>query len=451
MRLYNSLTRALEEFEPADPLRVTMYVCGPTVYDTPHLGNLRPAIVFDVLYRALLRLFPRVEYARNITDIDDKIMAAAKANREPIASLTYRTERDYLEVCHQLHILPPRFEPHATESIDAMIWMIRRLIDQGHAYVAADHVLFEIASFPDHGLLSRHAQEDLVGHHRIEVASYKRAPGDFVLWKPSDPEQPGWPSPWGRGRPGWHIECSAMIHSHFGPTIDLHGGGNDLKFPHHDCEITQSMAMTGLPLARYWVHNGMVTLDGRKMAKSEGNFVTVRELLSRYPGEAIRLAVLQTHYRSPLNWTTEVAESARRTMSSWYRALKRFDPAVVLARPTEHVRPILDAIEDDLNTPVAINHLHRLIGQLGETSGEERDELIAAIKYGAERLGLLMLPPSLYLEGAGLDDEIQALFDRMIEARDRRDYITSDRLRAELRGLGIKVENTEHGTVWRRE
>src|SRR5580704_1340776 len=322
--LYNSLTRRKEPFEPLDPKNVRMYVCGPTVYDLAHVGNARANVAFDLLYRVLRHEYGEghVRYVRNITDVEDKIIAAARANGEPIDALTARTTAIYREDMAALGNLAPDVEPRATEYIPQMIRMIERLIASGHAYAAEGHALFRVASYAKYGALSRRSRADQIAGARVEIAPYKEDPGDFVLWKPSTPDQPGWDSPWGRGRPGWHIECSAMSENTLGETFDIHGGGLDLIFPHHENEIAQSVcAHDGHPFARYWLHNGMLTVGGAKMAKSEGNFITVRQALAQAPGEVIRLALLGTHYRAPLDWTEERLHEARQTLDRFYFAL----------------------------------------------------------------------------------------------------------------------------------
>src|SRR5437762_4682174 len=357
--LYNTLTRRKEMFEPLDPERVRLYVCGPTVYDRAHIGNGRANVVFDVLYRLLRDVYGRehVIYVRNITDVEDKINAAARKHNEPIAALTARPTAAFHEDMAALGALPPDIEPRATEYIPQMIAMIERLIAGGHAYVAEGHVLFSVTSDPDYGQLSRRSRDDMLAGARVEVAPYKRDPADFVMWKPSDADLPGWDSPWGRGRPGWHIECSAMSETHLGETFDIHGGGLDLVFPHHENEIAQSeSAHAGHPFARVWMHNEMLTVDGVKMSKSLGNITTVRDILATAPGEAIRLALLMTHYRDPLDWTAQKLTQARAALDRWYRALSLFsvESPITPSVPLE----VLQALEDDLNAPQAIAHLH---------------------------------------------------------------------------------------------
>src|SRR6202790_126829 len=357
--LYNSLTRRKEPFAPLDPGRVRMYVCGPTVYDFAHIGNARAVVAFDLLYRVLRHTYgaDHVTYVRNITDVEDKIIAAARAGGEAIDALTRRTTAIFHEDMAALGNLPPDIEPRATEYIPQMIAMIERLIESGHAYAAEGHALFRVASYAKYGALSRRSRADLIAGARVEVAPYKEDPGDFVLWKPSSPDQPGWDSPWGRGRPGWHIECSAMSEETLGETFDIHGGGLDLIFPHHENEIAQSVcAHDGRPFARYWMHNGMLTVGGAKMAKSEGNFVTVRDALAQAPGEVIRFALLSTHYRDPLDWTEDRLHQARAALDRWYRVL---DENTAEFAPTEVIpQQVLTAVNDDLNIPLVITHLH---------------------------------------------------------------------------------------------
>ncbi len=405
LTLYNSLTRRKEAFEPLDPKLVRMYVCGPTVYDRAHIGNARAFVVFDVLYRVLRETYGKdhVRYVRNITDVEDKINAAARANNEPIAALTARTIAAFHEDMAASNVLPPDVEPRATEHIAQMIAMIEKLIAAGHAYAAEGHVLFAVGSDPDYGKLSRRSRDEMIAGARVEVAPYKRDPADFVLWKPSDAETPGWDSPWGRGRPGWHIECSAMSEAHLGESFDIHGGGHDLIFPHHENEIAQSeCAHQGRPFVRYWVHNGFLSIDSAKMSKSLGNFFTAREVLDRAPGEAIRLALLTAHYRDPLDWTDERLRQARQTLDRFYRALtlsrdpvfERMDEAAAA------LRPIKDALDDDLNTPLALARMHELVGEINRTSSDAvRSALQRALEQGGRLMGLLEKNPHEVLRG----------------------------------------------------
>jgi cysteinyl-tRNA synthetase len=457
LTLYNTLDRRKEPFVPQDPERVTVYVCGPTVYNYVHIGNARPVVVFDVLYRLLMREYPKVLYVRNITDVDDKINAAARERHEPIRDLTAR----YTEAFHQdmaaLNTLVPSLEPRATDNIEAMIEMIQALLDKGCAYQAEGHVLFQVAAMADYGRLSGRHREDMIAGARVEVAPYKRDPADFVLWKPTSEEQPGWPSPWGRGRPGWHTECAAMIERHLGETIDIHGGGQDLVFPHHENEIAQgTCAHTGSRFVRYWVHNGYITVRGEKMSKSLGNFFTVRELLARFPGEAIRYALLSGHYRKPLDWSPGLVQQATASLERLYQALD-LSQAQARARPEAVPVEILQALEDDLNTPLALSHLHDLANRLnaapyGHTAKALKESLLSA----GELLGLLQQAPGQWLRwapaGSGTlsDEAIEGLIREREAARATRDFTRADAIRARLDAQGVQLEDSPQGTRWRR-
>jgi cysteinyl-tRNA synthetase len=452
--LTNTLTRRKERFEPINPDRVGMYVCGPTVYDLAHIGNARPVVVFDVLYRLLRRLYPAVLYVRNITDVDDKIIERSRTSGEPIDVLTGRTIQLYQADMAALNALPPDIEPRATHHIGPMVAMIARLIEAGHAYAAEGHVLFSVPSMPAYGQLSRRSPDELLAGARVDVAPYKRDAADFVLWKPSEPEQPGWDSPWGRGRPGWHIECSAMSGEHLGPTFDIHGGGLDLIFPHHENEIAQSQcAHDGAPLARMWVHNGFVTVEGEKMSKSLGNFFTVRELLDEFPGEAIRLTLLSAHYRQPLDFTRDGLRNAKVALDRWYQAL-RGDPAPAAAElPFE----VLAALEDDINTPLAISHLHELAHAVHKAEGgEAKARAKGALVAAGAALGLLNQEPEAWFrwtsDGTGADGggEVERLLAERQAARKGRNFAEADRIRKELADRGIVLEDSPHGTTWKR-
>src|SRR5882762_1373298 len=404
LTLYNTLTRRKEAFEPLDPSNVRVYVCGPTVYDDAHIGNARAVVVFDLLYRVLRHEYgaDHVTYVRNITDVEDKIMAAARACGQTIDQVTARTTAQFHADMAALGNLPPDIEPRATEYIKEMIALIERLIASGHAYAAEGHALFRVGSYPKYGVLSRRSRADMIAGARVEVAPYKEDPGDFVLWKPSTPDQPGWDSPWGRGRPGWHIECSAMSENTLGETFDIHGGGLDLIFPHHENEIAQSVcAHDGRPFARYWLHNGMLTVGGAKMAKSEGNFITVRDILAQAPGEVVRLALLGTHYRDPLDWTPDRLHQARHSLDRFYRAL---------ALPSgdgqaSAVGGIAGALEDDLNTPLAMVELHQLASEINRTADPgRRASLQSALRKAGALLGLLEEPQTTWLHGDTADE-----------------------------------------------
>lgn len=479
--LHDTLTQDKRRFEPLDPARVTMYVCGPTVYNYIHIGNARPVVVFDTLFRLLRLCYPQVVYARNITDIDDKINAAAQAEGVPIRELAERYARAFHEDIAQLNALPPTVEPYATDHIPQIIALIERLIARGHAYVAEEHVLFHVPSDPHYGILSKRKRDELIAGARVEPAPYKRDPADFVLWKPSPPELPGWDSPWGRGRPGWHIECTAMIETHLGQTIDIHGGGQDLIFPHHENEIAQgTCAHGGLTYARYWVHNGYLTIHGEKMSKSLGNFRTVRELLARYPGEVLRYALLSGHYRKPLDFTPELLEQSLHALDRLYTTLALtesvpaapLDPQAAAERlglsPERRAALVPEALPhglgaapefvaalaDDLNTPQALALLHETAALLRkDPSPERKREFLAA----AELLGLLADTPQSWrqrLPAQGeetlSEERIEALIAERTAARRARDFARADAIRDELKRAGIQIEDTPSGTVWRR-
>jgi cysteinyl-tRNA synthetase len=456
IQLYNTLHRSKQVFEPQDPARVTLYVCGPTVYNYAHIGNARPAVVFDLLRRLLGLHYPQVVYARNITDVDDRINAAAAERKVPIAEISSHYTRVYLEDMAALGVHPPTIAPHATEHIGAMQDMIRRLLDSGHAYAAEGHVLFNIESFPDYGALSRRDMREMIAGARVEVAPYKKHPGDFVLWKPSVDPQPGWDSPWGWGRPGWHLECSAMAETHLGECIDIHGGGQDLIFPHHENEMAQSVCSHGgKPLARFWMHNGFVTMDQRKMSKSEGNTFLVHELLKDYPGEVLRYLLLSAHYRQPLDWSNAELERAKRTLDRLYGVLRiaaeSFGPFTAAARPTE---PFLDTLRDDLNTPLALAEFNRLARDLARATEPAAARALAGeLLANAELIGLLQSTPGNWF-GAGSSGQETAGIEDLIEkrnaARAARDFATADRIRDELTAMGILLEDADGTTRWRR-
>lgn len=458
LALYNTLTRKKEAFEPIDLNHIRMYVCGPTVYDLAHIGNARPVVVFDLLYRVLKGSYPRVTYARNITDVDDKIIAAAGENHEPIDALTKRTTEAFHADMAALGALSPDVEPRATEHIPQMIAMIERLIAQGHAYEAEGHVLFSVPSDPEYGKLSGRDREEMIAGARVEVVPYKRDPADFVLWKPSSSDQPGWESPWGRGRPGWHIECSAMSEAHLGESFDIHGGGLDLVFPHHENEIAQSECAHGKPFVRFWMHNGYVIVQGEKMSKSLGNFLTVRQLLEEgIPGEVLRLVLLSTHYRQPLDFTKQATEQAKARLDRWYRALTAAELPPVPAREHALENDFRAALEDDLNSPRAIAALDELATEvLAETDKIERADLGAELKACGALMGLLDQEPEAWFKGnarqtGGLEPgEIERLIETRQAARKARNFAEADRIRDSLAARGILLEDTPQGTTWRR-
>jgi cysteinyl-tRNA synthetase len=445
LQLFNTLSKQKEVFKPLDPNNVGVYVCGPTVYDLAHLGNARPVVVFDVLFRLLKKQYPRVTYVRNITDVDDKINAAAIANGENIRDLTTRTTKAYHEDMEALNALPPTHEPRATDHIDDMIVMIESLISNGYAYANEGHVLFKVQTYKEYGHLSRRNQDELLAGARIEVAPYKEYAGDFVLWKPSTAELPGWDSPWGRGRPGWHIECSAMSKAFLGNTFDIHGGGIDLVFPHHENEIAQSCCAHSTDrMARVWMHNGHLLVNGEKMSKSLGNFFTVRDLLKDYPGEAIRLAFLSTHYRQPLDWTDETIKNAKAILDRFYRAIE------YATEDNAEASLVIAALKDDLNTPLALGHLHELANTVFTTTGNAQIQAANMLKAGGQLLGLLNQDPKVWFQGAEDNQDIDQLIAARHEAKKVKNFAEADRIRNILINQGITLEDGPHGTIWRR-
>jgi cysteinyl-tRNA synthetase len=442
LRLHNSLTRARETFAPIDPGHVRLYVCGPTVYDRPHVGNARPVVVYDVLVRLLRRLYPRVTYVRNITDVDDKINARAAESGVPIAEITARTTAEYHADMAALGALPPDIEPRATEHIAEMIRIIQALIASGHAYAAEGHVLFAVPSFAEYGKLSGRSRDELIAGARVDVAPYKRDPGDFVLWKPSPPGIPAWDSPWGRGRPGWHIECSAMSWKHLGESFDIHGGGNDLIFPHHENEFAQSLcAFPGSRFARLWMHNGMLRTGGVKMSKSLRNFFTVNQVLERWPGEVIRLLLIGGHYRAPIEYSEELLAECKTQLDRWYRALERA-PAEPAAEIPE---PVMAALCDDLNTPQAIAEMHALADRA--MAGDA--QAAAGLRATGDLLGLLQVEN--WFHGDGDNSAIDAAIAERIAARKAKDFARADAIRKDLEAQGITLEDGPQGTIWRRK
>jgi len=458
LEIYNSLTRRKETFVPADPARVTMYACGPTVYNPPHIGNARAAVVYDLLYRVLKRHYGNVVYARNITDVDDKINAAAASEGVEIGVITDRYTAVYHADVEALGVLPPPIEPRATAHIDDIIVMIERLIAAGHAYAAEGHVLFNVPSYDAYGALSGRSQDEMIAGARVEVAPYKRDPADFVLWKPSPPELPGWDSPWGRGRPGWHMECSAMIEHHLGETIDIHGGGNDLKFPHHENEIAQSAcAHGGAALARYWVHNGFVQIDSTKMSKSIGNVLLVRELLKQHNGETLRMALIRAKYREPLNWNDELVEQAKAQLDRMYGTLARLADIALDANELKSSAAFMAAMDDDLNTPKAVAVLMEAVTLANRSDDPaERRRCKAELLAGGRELGILQQDPAVWAKGEagadGADDAaIDALVAERVAARAAKNWKRADEVRDQLVALGIQIMDGPGGTEWRRE
>jgi cysteinyl-tRNA synthetase len=457
IHLYNTLTRRKEPFEPLDARNVRMYVCGPTVYDYAHIGNARPVVVFDALFRLLRHVYGagHVTYVRNVTDVDDKIIKAAADNGEPIAALTARTFEAYEDDMAALGALAPTHQPRCTETIPQMVALIEILIAKDFAYAADGHVLFHVPAMATYGQLSRRSLDDMIAGARVEVAPYKKHPADFVLWKPSTPEQPGWDSPWGRGRPGWHIECSAMAKELLGVTFDIHGGGLDLIFPHHENEIAQSLsAHDGAPLARVWMHNGFVQIGAEKMSKSLGNFFTVHELLQEgHRGEAIRLALLSAHYRQPLDISRDAIKEAKEQLDRFYIGLDKvrdIAPEPMQEPPLD----VLAALEDDLNTPMALSHLHEALTALNRApSSQEKAHWKAALLADGQLLGLLQEDPARWLKG-GMEAKgevwIAAQIAARTAARKAKDFAAADRIRKELLDAGIILEDGAKGTTWRR-
>ena len=453
IRLHNTLTRKVEELKPLDPNNVRIYVCGPTVYDYAHIGNARPVIVFDVLFRLLRHVYgeAHVTYARNITDVDDKIIAAAQASGEPIATITERTTKAFHADIAALGALPPTVEPRATQHIAEMIALVETLLAKDNAYVADGHVLFDVPSMPDYGHLSRRNRDELIAGARVEVAPYKKDPADFILWKPSSANQPGWDSPWGRGRPGWHLECSAMSEKHLGTTFDIHGGGLDLIFPHHENEIAQSTCAHGAgTFAQIWMHNGFLSVEGEKMSKSLGNFITIRDALKQHHGETLRLAMLKTHYRQPIDWTAAGIAQAKDELDRWYGALRTGGSAGSAGDGAADV--VVSALADDLNTPLAIAALHEVAGEINR-SGRGAEKLRA----GGALLGLLQSDPEAWFkwqsensDGGLSDADIDMAIQNRLDARKSKNFAEADRIRAELAGSGVILEDGPGGTTWRR-
>ena len=459
LTLYNTQTRKKEPFEPLDASSVGMYVCGPTVYDLAHIGNARPIIVFDVLYRLLRNIYgvDCVKYVRNITDVDDKINAAAKESGEPISAITARTTQAFHDDIAELNALPPDVEPRATDHIAEMIEIIGTLIDKEHAYFKDGHVLFHVPSNPNYGKLSHRDREEMVAGARVEVAPYKQDPADFVLWKPSSDDLPGWDSPWGRGRPGWHIECSAMSRKHLGLTVDIHGGGADLIFPHHENEVAQSeCACPGHDFVRHWVHNGFLSVNGEKMSKSLGNFITIRQALEGAPGEVLRLMMLSTHYRHPLDWTEEGVQQARTRLDRLYRVLQKTEgaPSAQESANSAEGDTLLAALHDDLNTPLALSVLERQADDLSKMTVSEcaghRSNLLAS----ANTLGILQKDPEAWFKGGEAESDvghIEAQISLRLEARKAKDFAAADNIRDALAENGIILEDRPDGsTDWRR-
>lgn len=453
--LHDTLRGQKLAFEPLLPGQVKMYLCGPTVYNYAHIGNARPAVVFDLLARVLRRHY-KLTFVRNITDVDDKINQASIDSGKPIDEITARYIKAYNDDMGALGVQPPDIEPRATQHIPQMVEMIETLIDKGCAYEAQGHVLFDVSADASYGQLSKRDLREMIAGARVEVAPYKKAAHDFVLWKPSSDELPGWDSPWGRGRPGWHIECSAMSASHLGRTIDIHAGGQDLVFPHHENELAQSRcAHDGAPFARYWLHNGFLSLDSTKMSKSLGNVLLVRDLVRTVPGEVIRLALLSAHYRQPLDWSDETLQSARRMLDRLYGAIREVEVSGELLAAAEPPTNVVAALEDDLNTPKALAELFNTVRALNKTTAADKRATLAAQVLAAGRFfGLLGQDPAAWFAGSTNSDlsadDIEALLEKRKTARTNRDFRAADEIRDQLADAGITIEDGGSGTRWRR-
>lgn len=455
--LYNTLSKRKELFRPSNPEHVTLYVCGPTVYNYAHIGNARPAVVFDVLSRLLRDRYPKLTYIRNFTDVDDKINAKALEQGVPISEITSKYIRAYHEDMAALDVQEPDFAPRVTEHIDDIIQMISKLIRQHHAYEANGHVLFHVPSFAEYGQLSGRNRDEMIAGARVEVSPFKRDPADFVLWKPSTPELPGWESPWGRGRPGWHIECTAMIERHLGNTIDLHGGGQDLIFPHHENEIAQGTCVhEGEPYCRYWVHNGFITVNGQKMSKSLGNVLLVRELLKKFDGETLRLAMLMTHYRHSMDWSDQTLNQAKQSLNRFYRALGTLE-----ASPedlAEHDWGIfLAKLGNDLNTPGAIASLHGWAKEaLGSPDAKRKGQLKTLFREAANLLGILRHAPQQALQNtvnqASVDDGTRTIIENLVAqrllAKQSGDFAKADDIRQALSQMNVILKDHVGHTTW---
>lgn len=452
LKLYNSLTRAKEEFQPLNPKNVRMYACGPTVYNYAHIGNARMAVVFDLWARVLRHLYPKVTYASNITDVEDKIIVASQETGLPISEITGKYSRIYNEDMGTLGVELPDIQPKATEHIQEMIDQIGQLIERGHAYEAEGHVLFHVPSDPSYGALSGRSRDEQVAGARVEVAPYKKDPADFVLWKPSTDEQPGWDSPWGLGRPGWHIECSAMAEKHLGLPFDIHGGGADLKFPHHENEIAQSCCANDHAdepdsFAKYWVHNGFVTVEGEKMSKSLGNFLLVHDLIEKYPGEVLRLTLLSAHYRQPLDWSEQILGQNQKLLDKLYQRLQDLEAVDVEVKSVPV--PVLNALCDDLNTPQVLAEINKI---LKEKDGAKLKGALLAI---GDLMGILRQDPEEWLtsEGEISDEDVQkveALIKERTQAKKDKNFARADEIRKELAAMGVEIKDTREGVTWKK-
>ena len=457
MFLHNTLSKRKEKFEPLDSKNIRMYVCGPTVYDRAHLGNAKSAVVFDILNRVLRQVYgdENVKYASNITDIDDKILNKHQQTGKPISEITAETYQWYIEDMHALNVKDPDYRPRATEFVQEMIELVELLLKNGHAYEAEGHVLFSVDSMPNYGFLSGRSMKEMLAGARIEVADYKKNPADFILWKPSEEGQPGWDSPWGFGRPGWHLECSAMSSKYLGNSFDIHGGGSDLIFPHHENECAQSLcAHPDDSFAKYWVHAGMLMVDGVKMSKSLGNFYTVNELITQYPAEALRLLFISTHYHQPFNFTFDGLKQSKQILDKFYNALLRVkDVETAEVAPDERV---VNALADDINTPLAISYLHDIANNLNKAETiEDKQHYKSLLLTSAEVMGLLYQNAEDWFKGSASEDgisedEINQLIAERLAAKKSKDWAKADAIRNQLKDAGIVLEDTPQGTSWKR-
>ena len=461
LKIHNTLTKKKEEFIPVDDKHVRMYTCGPTVYNYAHIGNARPAVVSDLLVRILRYLYPKVTYVSNITDIDDKIIKASKETNKPISEITKKFEKIYNEDMNSLGVLAPDIQPRATQHIGDMIKLVKQMIDNGYAYESENHVLFDVTSYKAYGKLSGRDIEDQLAGSRVEVASYKKDSGDFVLWKPSFDDDPGWDSPWGYGRPGWHLECSAMSEKNLGLPFDIHGGGMDLIFPHHENEVAQSCGAHNEQndpqiFVKYWIHNAMLNIGGKKMSKSLGNIFYIRDYLEKYPGEVLRLALLSGHYRQSLNWTDESIEQAYSMLNRIYRNLKKVEHINIDEKNVNLIPDnILYSLCDDLNTPEALAKLNELVNKLSKLSNDDdikayKEQILAV----GNILGILQESPDKWLGIGQASDSVDvSKVDSLIEqrqlARDSKDFQKADEIRDELVNMGVEIEDTPKGTIWR--
>ena len=460
LRLYNSLNNKKEEFLPIDPNHIRVYTCGPTVYNYAHIGNARPPIVSDILVRLLRYLYPRVTYVSNITDIDDKIINSAIEQDIPISELTKKYEKIYNDNLIELGVSPPDIQPRATDHIAEMIKQVEALIDNGHAYEAEGHVLYSVNTFSNYGSLSGRDKEEQIAGSRVEVAPYKKDPADFILWKPSNKDQPGWDSPWGFGRPGWHLECSAMSEKTLGVPFNIHSGGQDLIFPHHENEIAQCCGVhkktnDTASYARYWIHNGMLKFDGDKMSKSLGNIRFINDLINDHKGETLRMVLLSTHYRQPLNWSSKTIEQAQKNLDRLYRSIRKVD-ASLDRNQVEPSKYIIDALCDDLNTPEALGQLNILVNSLQDANEDQKVGIMSIVYSSARILGILQHAPDDWLgyskASDGLDlDLIERLIEKRNNCRSERNFKRADEIRDELKSIGIDIEDTPDGTIWRSE